>query len=209
MAEAAEQPGPGRSVAPEHEHAEAAAGDVRVGRCRDHRHRREGVRQRRGILALELRDVARVEDELVAAGAGELEDAREQVLLARVPPGGSGTAAAGAEPGEERCRCRVVSVEADAEVRVERLEQRHRPLLVALAEPLHESLERLILVRAADPPEEVDAAQDLVDDLPAEHGLRARLRQVDLKEPVERDGRGQRLEAGRDAAIAIRRDAQG
>src|SRR5262249_53413439 len=160
---------------------------------------------RRRVHALELLDVAPVEDELVATRRLRLEHAGQEVVLTRAPLGRAPRTPR-AEAGEERRGRGLLPVEADAEIGIERLEERNRLVLVALLEALGEAFERRrARVPIADPVQELRAAQDLVHDLLTDSRFAARLRQVDLEEPAELHLGRERVEGRGDAAVSLGR----
>ena len=179
-----------------------------VGSGGQDRHRAERVRARGRVRALEHSEIALLEDELLFARGLQVEQARQEVLLALPPRGVPRSSVAGAQVGEQRRGGRVLAVEDDPRVGVERLEQRHRSSFEALAKPLDEPFERRVLGGPGDATAELDPTEDLADDVGAERRPRARLPHVDLEQTVEPRLVGQPFEVGGDPAVSVGRSAE-
>ena len=95
---------------------------------------------------------------------------------------------------------------ADAGLLVQRLDQRHLALLVALGECRTKSFERVVpelaVIRARrQPAQDVGATNDLVRERSIERGGGGRADEVDLEKTRRIDGGGEGLQPARDAAV--------
>src|SRR5689334_24918705 len=102
-------------------------------------------------------------------------------MLLAPPPRRRGTGAVVGEARQQRRLDRLFP-EADADVGIEGLEQRHRAAVVPVVERLDEPLESCIADPAAAVAlQQLATSSDLGENVPSEGEPRARLRQVDLQ----------------------------
>lgn len=106
-----------------------------------------------------------------------------------------------AQPVEQRGRVGVAT-EADAELFVQRVEERHLLGLVAFDKGVSEAVEVRRGRGRGDAPQQVDAPDDLLDRTPGQGGLAGRDGGVDVQEPGPVDGRRRLLERGGDRLVA-------
>src|SRR5262249_14064286 len=131
MAEAAEEPCTRGAVCAQDEHPEAAAVELVLRARRDDGHDAERRRQRRRVALRQLLDISCIEHELDVCRRLHLQDTGEQVLLTLAPLPLRFALAERSDAVQQRRGSRIL-VKRDADVRIERLEQRYCATLVAL-----------------------------------------------------------------------------